>query len=181
MLTARNELKWIKTSRKVRLNSFQLAGAAFALRIVQREKLVPGEVLAKVSALADKLEKYRKRAKRAAIKEIGGDAYGEQAECWRRFLQYMRCILCFRPTFWKSGAMRLFHRDRREKLLALAKEVAPTLDPSHLRHLVNLAKREVLRGRHPETLGLLVEDGYARKGVFGAVLYRSHRPRASRP
>jgi hypothetical protein len=158
MLTARNELKWIQDSREVLLNSFQLAGAAFSFRLVEREKLVPEEVLAKVPTLAEKLEKYRKRTKRAAIKELGGDAYGEQAECWRRFVQYLRCIMCFRPTFRRSTGPRLIHRDRREKLLTLAKEVAPTLDPARLRYLVDLAKREVLRGRHPETLGLLVED-----------------------
>jgi hypothetical protein len=42
-------------SRKVRLNCFHLAGLAFALRLVQSEKLVPEGVLAKVPALATKL------------------------------------------------------------------------------------------------------------------------------
>jgi hypothetical protein len=83
VLTARNKLKWVNASRKSRLSSFELAALAFALRMVEREELAPKEVLAKVHALAGKLEKYRKRAKRATIKQIGGDAYKEQAECWR--------------------------------------------------------------------------------------------------
>jgi hypothetical protein len=158
MLTARNKLKWLNPSRKIRLNSFELAAAAFALRLVQREALVPEDMLAKVPTLGNKLEKYRRRAKRAAIKEIGNDTYGEQAKCWRRFLQWMRCIHCFRPAPWRSSGPRLLHRDQREKLLALAIEVVPTAAPAHLRHLVDLAKREVLRDRHPTTLGLLMSD-----------------------
>jgi hypothetical protein len=158
ILTARNKLKWLNPSHKVRLNSFELAAAAFALRLVKREALAPEDVLAKVPGLADKLEKYRRRAKRAAIKEIGLVAYKEQAERWNRFLQWMHCILCYRPTLWKSSALRLIHRDRREKLLELATEVAPTANPAQLRHVVGLAKRELLRGRHPETLGLVVSD-----------------------
>jgi hypothetical protein len=158
LLAARNKLKWINPSRKVRLNSFHLAAVAFAFRMVKQEKLATKEVLAKVPGLANKLERFRKQAKRAAIKQTGGDAYGEQAECWRRFLQYIHSILCFRPTFWKSSGPRLLHRDRREKLLELAREVAPTVDPAQLRHLVDLAKSEVLRDRHRVTLGMLASD-----------------------
>ena len=158
MLSARNKLKWINPSRKVRLNCFELAALAFAYRMVIKEELAPEDVLAKVPGLADKLERYRKRAKRAAIKQIGGDAYGEQAECWRRFLQYIHSILCFRPTLWKSIASRVFHIDRREKVLALAVAVAPTADPVQLGQMADLAKRELLRGRHPETLGMVVSD-----------------------
>jgi hypothetical protein len=158
VLSALNKLKWINPSRKVRLNCFELAALLFAYRMVIKEELAPEDVLAKVPGLADKLEKYRKRAKRAAIKQIGGDAYGEQTACWQRFLQYIHCILCFRPILWRSSASRIFHRDRREKLLALATEVAPTADPARLRHLVDNAKREVIRDRHPVTLGMLVED-----------------------
>jgi hypothetical protein len=158
MLSARNKLKWINPSRKVRLNCFELAALAFAYRMVIKEELAPEDVLAKVPGLADKLERYRKRAKRAAIKQIGGDAYGEQAECWRKFLQYIHSILCFRPTLWKSSASRVFHIDQREKVLALAVAVAPTADPVQLGQMADLAKRELLRGRHPETLGMVVSD-----------------------
>jgi hypothetical protein len=158
VLTARNKLKWKNASRKIRLSSFELAALAFALRMVRKEKLAPVEVLAKVPGLANKLEKYRKRAMRAAIKQIGVDAYGEQAEIWRKFLQYVHSILCYRPTQRKFSGLRLLHRDQRQKLLELATEVAPTADPALLLHLVDLVKREVLRDRHPVTLGMLVSD-----------------------
>jgi hypothetical protein len=158
MLTARNKLKWLNPSHKVRLNSFELAADAFALRLAQREELAPDDVLAKVPGLADKLENYRKRAKRAAIKDVGPVEYKGQSERWGRFLQWMRCILCYRPTLWKSSALPVFHRDRREMMLARATEVAPTADPALLLHLADLAKREVLRDRHPVTLGMLVSD-----------------------
>jgi hypothetical protein len=158
VLTARNKLKWVNASRKIRLNCFQLAALAFALRMVRKEKLASKEVLAKVAGLANKLERYRKRAMRAAIKQIGVDAYGEQAEIWRRFLQYVHGILCYRPAQRKFSGLRLLHRDQRQKLLELATEVAPTADPALLLHLVDLVKREVLRDRHPVTLGMLVSD-----------------------
>jgi hypothetical protein len=173
MLTARNKLKEISGSRKVRLNCFELAAIAFALRLAQREELAPEDVLAKVPGLADKLENYRKRAKRAAIKDIGTVAYKEQAERWGRFLQWMRCILCYRPTLWKSSALPVFHRDRREMLFARATEVAPAADPALLLHLADLAKREILRDRHPVTLGMLVsDDGRGRDFMASFLLSR---------
>lgn len=103
ILTARNKLKWLNPSHQVRLNSFELAADAFALRLVQREELALEDVLAKIPGLAAKLENYRKRAKRAAIKDIGPVAYKEQAKRWGRFLQWMRCILCDRPTLAVNG------------------------------------------------------------------------------
>ena len=158
LLSARNKLKYLNPSRKVRLNSFVLAALAFAHRMVKREDLAPAEVLAEVPMLAQKLEKYRKRAKRATIKQIGSDAYGEQTACWHRFLQYIHSVLCFRPVLWRSSAQRIFHRDRREMMLAHATDVAPTADPAQLRRLVDLAKREIQRDRHPVTLGMLASN-----------------------
>jgi hypothetical protein len=90
--------------------------------------------------------------------------YKEQSERWSRHLQWLRSILCYRPILWRSRVPRLVHRDRRETLLAFAREVAPTAEPARLRHLVGLAKREVLRDRHRTTLGLLVSnDGRGRE------------------
>ena len=48
ILTARNKLKWLNPSHQVRLNSFELAADAFALRLVQREELALEDVLAKI-------------------------------------------------------------------------------------------------------------------------------------
>jgi len=47
MVTARDKLKWLNASRKVRLNCFELATAAFALGMVKRGALAPEDVLAK--------------------------------------------------------------------------------------------------------------------------------------
>jgi hypothetical protein len=157
-VSARNKLRAISGFRKVRLKSFELAACAFALRLVQKETLVHKDVLSKVQALAGRLEKYRKRAKRAAIKEIGRNAYKEQAESWRRHLQFMHCILCYRPVLSRLKSPRLLHRDQREQLLRIAKEVAPPADPARLRELVDLARREVRRGRHGTKLRTLLSD-----------------------
>jgi hypothetical protein len=158
VLTAKNRLASVGPSRKIGLNVFEFEAGAFALRFALREKLVPEEARAKTLALAAKFEKYRKRAKRATIKAIGLAAYKEQAEIWRRFHLYMRSILCLRPDFVKSKALPLMHRNGREKLFEYAKAVAPAVPRASLWRLVILAKREVLRGRHPVTLGMLVSD-----------------------
>jgi hypothetical protein len=50
------------------------------------------------------------------------------------------------------------HRNGREKLFEYAKAVAPAVPRARLWRLVILAKREVLRGRHPVTLGMLLSD-----------------------
>jgi hypothetical protein len=176
LMSARNKLKAISGSRKVRLNSFELAACAFALRLVQKEALVSEDVLAKVSALADKLEKYRKRAKRAAVKAIGRNAYKEQAESWRRHLQFTHCILCYRPVRSRLKSPRLGHRDQREQLLRIAKEVAPTADPARLLELVDLARREVRRGRHGTKLRTLLSDEARAKQFMAQFILKRDGP-----
>ena len=73
VLSCRNKLKFIGKSRMVCLNSFELAVAALAFRVVRKEKLVSKDMLASpsVAGLEYKLELHRKRAKRAAIKQNG--------------------------------------------------------------------------------------------------------------
>jgi len=158
VVTAKERLASAGPSRKILLSVFEFEAIAYALRFGLREKLVPEEARAKAFTLAGKLEKYRERAKRATIKAIGLAAYKQQAKIWHRFLLYMRSILCLRPVFLKSKALPLMHRNGREKLFEYAKAVAPTADPSRLKELVILAKREVLRDCHPVTFGMLVSD-----------------------
>ena len=177
VLTAKNRLASVGPSRKIGLNVFEFEAGAFALRFALREKLVPEEARAKTLALAAKFEKYRKRAKRATIRAIGLAAYKEQAEIWRRFLLYLRSILCLRPDFVKSKALPLMHRNGREKLFEYANAVAPAVPRARLWRLVILAKREVLRGRHPVTLGMLVSDEkLGRRFMANFILKREDDP-----
>jgi hypothetical protein len=158
VVTAKERLASVGPSRKILLNVFEFEAAAYALRFGLREKLVPQEARAKALTLAGKLEKYRKRAKRATIRRIGQADYKGQSESWSRFVLYMKSILCCRPVFLKSKALPLMHRNGRDKLFEYAKAVAPAVPPARLKELVVLAKRELLRYRHPVTLGMLVSD-----------------------
>lgn len=177
VLTAKNRLASVGPSRKIGLNVFQFEAAAYALRFGLREKLIPKEARVKALVLAAKLERYRKRAKRATIKAIGIAAYKQQAEIWRRFHLYMRSILCLRPDFVKSKALPLMHRNGREKLFEYANAVAPAVPRARLWRLVILAKREVLRDRHPVTLGMLVSDEkLGRRFMANFILKREDDP-----
>jgi hypothetical protein len=96
VVSTKDRLASVGPSRKILLNVFEFEAAAFALRFGLREKLVPEEARSKALALASKLEKYRKRAKRATIRWIGQADYKGRAESWSRFLLYMKSSACGR-------------------------------------------------------------------------------------
>lgn len=100
VLSCRNKLKFKGKSRMVRLNSFELAVAALALRVVRREKLVSEDMIKSIAVadLEHELELHRKRAKRAAIKQNGLTPYKEEADRWGHFVEWMRYnLLYYRP------------------------------------------------------------------------------------
>jgi hypothetical protein len=69
------------------------------------------------------------------------------------------------------------HRNGREKLFEYANAVAPAVPRARLWRLVILAKREVLRGRHPVTLGMLVSDEkLGRRFMANFILKREDDP-----
>jgi hypothetical protein len=162
VLSCRNKLKFKGKSHMVRLNCFELAGAALALRVVRREKLVYEDLLAS-SAVADlehKLELHRKRAKRAAIKLNEPAPYKEESDRWTHFVEWMRYnLLYYRPRrkSYKHGT--LFYKDQRETMRALAMQVVvETADQEQIHHFADLARREIRRQRHGMTLRSLLED-----------------------
>ena len=68
---------------------FELAALAFALRVPRTASASKG-IPEEHKKLVDKLEDYRKRAKRATIQKRGGPAYSDSATRWKRFLGWMR-------------------------------------------------------------------------------------------
>jgi len=154
ILSMRNKLKSLGRSRKLRLDAFDLAATAFAVRFGQREQLMeaPAEDVAKLLA---RLEKFRKRTKRAAISEVGKLAYDEEAIRWRRFASWLRYNLCYfhlpRP---KTYGLKRTYQMHFEQVLALTGEALTSngyavLPPDQLRRIAKLAMAELRRGRHP--------------------------------
>ena len=150
----RNKLKSIGRSRKLRLDAFDLAAAAFAVRFAQREQLLeaPAEDVAKLLA---RLEKFRKRAKRAAISEVGKFAFDEEAIRWRRFASWTRYNLCyFHLPRQKTYGLKRTYQIQFEEVLVLTAEAFTSngyavLPPDQLRRIAKLAIAELRRGRHP--------------------------------
>src|ERR1035437_4677334 len=104
VITLRRKLLEHSQSRKFRLDAVDLAVAAFALRQLKAHK--PSDTTAVSSAavkqLQKKIERYRRRAKRAAIRKEGKNSYQETAERWRRFVAWARYnLLYFKlPSIW---------------------------------------------------------------------------------
>lgn len=96
--------------RKVRLNTFEAAVAALALRVTRKKRLwnrvlgvgpeaVPVERIATlmttVLALEKKLENCRRRARRVAIRRLSQSVYGEHFKKWQAFVQGIRYHLLY--------------------------------------------------------------------------------------
>jgi hypothetical protein len=165
VLSCRNKLKFKGASRTVSLNSFELAAAASAFRVVRKEKLVSKDLLASPSAAAleCKLENTRKCAKRAAIKQSGPAPYKEKADRWRHFAEWMsHDILYYRPRRQEHKGVTLFYKEQRDEVRELAMQVVvETANQRQIHHLADLARREIRRQRHVEvspTLRALLED-----------------------
>lgn len=162
VLSCRNKLKFKGASRTMSLNSFELAVAALALRVVRREKLVSEDRIRpkSVADLEHKLEVHRKRAKRSAIKQNGLASYKGQANRWEHFVEWVRYnLLYYRPRRPSSKNNTRFYKEQRETMRALAMQVViEKADQQQIHHLADLARREIRRQRHGMTLRSLLKD-----------------------
>src|SRR6185369_14275103 len=101
-----------------------------------------------------KIENYRKRAKRSALAKVGRSSYDIHVRRWAEFRSWIRFnVLPLRVP--RLPLLRRYYRDQREAMQALARQVISlrctrSLPEAKLRHIVNLAIREVRRGRHGE-------------------------------
>jgi hypothetical protein len=170
VLTCRNKLKSISRSRKVRLNAFEIAAAALALRWILKQRLAPAEVIntEAVAALPRKLELHRKRAKRSGMRLLGSDEYRIVATRWRLFAQWIRLKILIPPSRIKLGfhGVRALKLEQREKMLQLVREVAVDSTPEvDVRRWVELARWEIWKGRHRKTLREFLSD-YPKAKLF---------------
>lgn len=180
VLSCRNKLKFKGKSRMVCLNSFELAEAALALRVVRREKLVSEDVIrsASVADFEHKLEVHRKRAKRAAIKQNGPVPYKEAADRWKHFVEWMNhSLLYYRPRRKSYEPITRLYTEQRETMRELAMQVVlETADQQRIHHLADLARREIRRKRHieisPTLRELLWDHDRTRKFLAEFILKR---------
>ena len=174
VLSARDKLKSIGSSLKVSLNSFELAALAAALRDRLKHERASGEMLTLHEAedLARRLENHRKRAKRAAVGQIGKAAYEEMADRWKHLLQWWRYHLRFEhPSRQEKQAVPSPHReevatssrsDEINAVKALVMQVVTAkVDQRMVERLAELVRDAVRRGTYLfefATVPMLLED-----------------------
>lgn len=135
-------------SRKIRLNAFEFAALAFALRI----NTPPHK--AGVSHFARKLENYRRRAVRASQQRVGKAEFQDASVTWRRFIAWMRFnLISLKIPEFGPHRRKKFWADQRNDLrlligATLENRCYGVLSESDMTRMVGLLTAEFRRGRH---------------------------------
>ena len=141
------------------LSPFQIAGLILGVRVlVQRvhhgHRIAPvNNLFVRAKRLVRTIEKHRKRAKRALVRQIGIEVYRVQCREWKNFVRWLRLHFldcqCLRRRRYHSGSYR-----RRQVQILFDWTKAELIRRHHklrsereLRKLVRLALRYVRRGR----------------------------------
>lgn len=88
-------------SRRLHFDPFELAACILGVRatemMARHGHLEPCPLKYKVRCrrLLKKLERFRKRAKRAYIMVHGGKAYAEASHCWQQYVRFVRTFFLF--------------------------------------------------------------------------------------
>jgi len=165
VVSARNKLWDLSQSRKIRLGPFELAAAAFALRLwkAHEPSSTTEAVSAGVKLLEAKIERYRRRAKSAAVKLVGKSVYEGSAQRWREFQAWSRYnLLYFRLPDRGKPRRANFWREQRQELTvaikaALEKGFFEVPSDAEIAKIVTLATRSLRRGRHSVSLRELLQ------------------------
>jgi hypothetical protein len=176
VISVRAKLWELTSSRKIRANFLELSAAALALRVLRRLPNSNYDPIA-AKALAAKLERYRKRAKRAAISRLGTDQYATAADRCQCFVQWIRYYLIYlhQPKRCRSSLLCTWAYQRS----ALAELIASILhdfgyaplSDTQMKRVVRLIKEELRRRRHPISLMELLrsKDPVDRQFLFHVV------------
>ena len=108
VISVRGKVWGLTQSRKIRLDPFELAVAAFTLRLWKSHKPAGDSEASseEIKLLQAKIETYRKRAKRAAIANAGQVSYQVSAECWQSFVTWCRYHLLYFKLPNRGQALR---------------------------------------------------------------------------
>ncbi len=147
------------TFRRIQLTAFELAGCIFAARAAQQQ-VRHGHMaplarwsLTRHKQLLEKLENYRRRARRLFLKTHTVDQWQEMSVRWKQFVRWMRVSIlycrCGRPKGlvprrWNNAVL-----DRVEELArrGLQDEGLTVPEAKLLRHCLRLLLRYVRRDR----------------------------------
>ena len=181
------ELAGMAGSRKLRLDCFDVAAAAFALR-VHRKLLVaslrtPDEkklLKSEISLLGARLELYRRRAKLAAKSRLDKTDFADLTRTWSSFLAWCRFnLLQFRVSSPTKRTRMMLWRQQREAIRGMIREALlerhyGVLGDAELARMTLLAKEALRRRRLPMTLMQVIESGPSgRQLLFAFVKKRS--------
>jgi hypothetical protein len=175
LLSLRNRLLAVahQSSSKHRLNCIELAIAAAGVRIGRkRQKKSKAEI-----QLDNKLENYRRRAQRSMVSKLGKKAYLAAQGRWEKFLNWIRfTALPLRVP--RKARFRDFYRQQKQAMLDHAQRVISErcekpIGQAKLIKMVELAIRELRRGRHPGlTVRALVASAEAAHDFLFAFIHK---------
>jgi hypothetical protein len=174
--SARDKISGIGISPKIRLDVFEFSAVAYALRIGRQGGVIPqpSSDPDALEILKKRLEKFRKRARNAAVKQLGDAAFRSESERWRAFVQWMRYnVSQFRVPRSGGAAPRGMYVARTKALRDLMAKAwtdrgFTPLSPEDLQRFSRLAQAELRRGRHP---GYSIERVLDDPGSGGEFLY----------
>ena len=214
LTSLRTKLNTVPPRGKLRLDAFEFAAAALSFRVTRKKQLWSqplragnedasseqiAETIGVIAQLEKKLERYRRRAVRTAIRRIGKTVYKEQAQIWRAFVRAIRYSLLYDVD--QAGVARLARRPastasiwkyQRLTLLEMAREVVTErttagIPDEDLHRLVRLAKEELRRRPHDITLMEAIQDREKGKEMLFKFIAeavragRAHQVRICRP
>jgi hypothetical protein len=176
IMTVACEVFDMTATRKIRLDVFDLATAAMALRVAGTLARNRGTSLEtrSVDDLRAKLERYRKRAQRQAVTKIGEAAYAVLAETWKKYQGWVRYNLLqlkvAKPAAWNNKPLMREQRARLVTMItrSLAEHQRMPLPPAEVARMALLAKNALRRGRMTMTLRELLEAGRAGRDLLFA-------------
>ena len=160
LIKVRTKLCDLTSSRRIRLDFIGLSILAFALR--QLPKADPSAPKADsreiVRQLSQKLEKYRKRAKRSTISAHGKQGYGDAAARWRRFSDWTQYHLLYSKVPRRGTPfLKQSWRDKNTRMAELIKVTVKerydrVLTEAQVDRIRQLVIPSLRRGRHELTL-----------------------------
>jgi hypothetical protein len=187
IVTTRATLIGMTETRKVRWDVFQISIAALALRLGKSKARTrsPARGLERGNEhheLSLKLEKYRKRARRAGLAKLGSTEFAKAAESWRKFNQWVRYHLLQFTFRTKSSPLHVLKTRELRKAVgemiqhALRERCHAELSEAVLGKMVTLAKSSFLRGRQSMTLNELLASGDKGRDLLSAFVNARMEP-----
>ncbi|WP_263367960.1 hypothetical protein [Edaphobacter bradus] len=178
LIEVRAKLWDLPSSRRIYVNFIDLSILAFALRQLRAaDTLLPKEDFhTTVPALAQKLERFRKRTKRGTISAHGKQSYDEAAARWRRFSDWAR----YNPLYSKvprrgTPFIKYLWRDNRVRMAELIKVAVKErydfdLNEVQVNRICQLVIPSLRRGRHELTLNTVLSGSDAAKDFLIAFI-----------